>query len=291
MELVTADGRVLHVSEKEHPDLFWALRGGGGNFGIAASLEYRLHAVGPALTGGFVYYPLTAAHDVLRLFRDLAASVPDKLMLVAGLFFAPDGSGAKVVMIGAAYCGPVRDGEAAVRPIKTFGGPILDTLGPTTYCELNAVLDAGYPKGARNYWKSHFLPKLSDEAIHTMVDCYDRCTSPMSEIYLEHMHGAATRVGVNDTASPFRSRSYIRHSFTVDERSRDEQCIRWTRETYAALQPFVGYGRYVNYLDDDEPGDPAAAAYGANYRRLQKIKTKYDPENFLHMNQNIRPLS
>jgi FAD/FMN-containing dehydrogenase len=292
VELVTADGRVLHVSEREHPDLFWALRGGGGNFGIAASLEYRLHAVGPALIGGFVYYPLAAAHDVLRLFRDLAASAPDELMLVAGLFGAPDGSGAKVALIGAAYCGPVRDGEAAVRAIKTFGHPILDALGPTTYCELNATLDAGYPKGARNYWKSHFLPELSDEAIHTMAECYERCTSPMSEIYLEHMHGAATRIGVTETAFPFRSKSY---NFVIASQwtnaAEDEQCIRWTRETYAALQPFVGHGRYVNYLDDDEPGDPVAAAYGANYRRLRELKTKYDPQNFFRMNQNIRPLS
>ena len=292
VELVTAGGQVLHVSEKEHPDLFWALRGGGGNFGIAASLEYRLHAVGPALTGGFVYYPLAAAHDVLRLFRDLSTSAPDELMLVAGLFGAPDGSGAKAVAIGAAYCGPVPDGEAAVRPIKAFGDPMLDALGPTTYCELNATLDAGYPRGARNYWKSHFLPELSDAAIHAMVDCYDRCTSPLSEIYLEHMHGAATRIGVSDTAFPFRSRSF---NFVIASQwmnpTEDERCIRWTRETYAALQPFVGHGRYVNYLDDDEPGDPAAAAYGDNYRRLRELKAKYDPQNFFHMNQNIRPLA
>lgn len=211
--------------------------------------------------------------------------------LVAGLFGAPDGSGTKVVMIGASYCGPVRDGEAAVRPIKTFGDPMLDTLGPMTYCELNSMLDAGYPKGARNYWKSHFLPHLTDEAIHAMVECYDRCTSPMSEIYLEHMHGAATRVGVSETAFPSRSRSY---NFVIASQwlnpAEDERCVGWTRETYAALQPFVGEGRYVNYLDDDEPGDSAAAAYGPNYRRLREIKAKYDPENFFHMNQNIRPL-
>jgi len=292
VELVTADSRILHVSDTEQPDLFWALRGGGGNFGIAASLEYRLHKVGPSLTGGFVSYPLTAAHDVLRLFRDLAVSAPDELMLVAGLFGAPAGSGAKVVMIGAAYCGPVRDGEVAVRPIKTFSEPILDTLGPTTYCELNATLDAGYPRGARNYWKSHLLPHLTDEVIHTMVECYDKCTSPMSEIYIEHMHGAATRIGVSETAFLFRSTSY---NFVIASQwmnsAEDEQCVGWTRETYAALQPFVGVGRYVNYLDDDEPGDPAAAAYGPNYGRLREIKTKYDPENFFHMNQNIRPLS
>jgi len=292
VELVTADGRILRVSEDENADLFWAVRGGGGNFGIAASLEYRLHTVGPILIGGFVYYPLNAAHDVLRLFRELAASAPDELMLAAGLFGAPDGSGAKVAMIGGSYCGPLRDGEAAVRPIKAFGDPVLDTIGPMTYCDLNSMLDAGYPKGARNYWKSHFLPELTDEVIHMMVECYGRCTSPMSEIYLEHIHGAATRVGISETAFPFRSRSY---NFVIASQwmnpAEDEQCIGWTRETYAAMQPFVGSGRYVNYLDDDEPGDAAGAAYGPNYRRLREIKAKYDPENFFHMNQNIRPWS
>jgi FAD/FMN-containing dehydrogenase len=292
VELVTADGRALRASEDENADLFWAVRGGGGNFVIAASLEYRLHTVGPTLIGGFVYYPLNAAHDVLRLFRELATSAPDELMVVAGLFGAPDGSGTKVVTIGASYCGPVGDGEAAVRPIKTFGNPILDTLGSTTYCELNSTLDAGYPKGARSYWKTHFLPELTDEAIHTMVECYRRCTSPMSEIYLEHVHGAATRVGVSETAFALRSRSF---NFVIASQwmnpAEDEPCIGWTRETYAALQPFAGSGRYVNYLDDDEPGDAAAAAYGPNYRRLREIKTKYDPENFFHMNQNIRPWS
>jgi FAD/FMN-containing dehydrogenase len=168
----------------------------------------------------------------------------------------------------------------------------MDTVGPMTYCELNSMLDAGYPKGARNYWKSHFLPELTDEAIQTMVECYERCQSPMSEIYLEHIHGAVARVGVGETAFPLRSPAY---NFVVAAQwmdpADDEQCIAWARETYAALQPFVGLGRYVNYLDDDEPGDAVAAAYGPNYRRLREIKAKYDPENFFHMNQNIRPLS
>jgi FAD/FMN-containing dehydrogenase len=292
VELVTAEGRVVHVSQDEHSDLFWAVRGGGGNFGVAASLEYRLHPVGPRLVGGFVYYPFAAARDVLRQFRDLAASAPDELMLVAGLFGAPDGSAEKVAMLGAAHCGSIRDGEAAVRAIKAFGRPIVDDLGPTTYCALNAALDIGYPRGARNYWKSHFLPELSDDAIEAMIESYAGCTSSMSEIYIEHVHGAATRVGATETAFPFRSTSY---NFVIASQwitaTDDELCRRWTRQTYAALLPFVGHGRYVNYLDDDESGDPAAAAYGVNYPRLRAIKSKYDPDNVFHMNQNIRPLS
>ncbi len=292
VELVTADGRVLRVSEDENADLFWAVRGGGGNFGIAASFEYRLHPVGPTITGGLLCSPLKAARDVLRFFREAAASAPDDLMLIASLVGAPDGSGTKVAAIAACHCGSLPEGEAAVRPLKAFGLPVMDTIGPMTYCELNAMLDAGYPKGALNYWKSHFLPDLTDEAIRTMADAFERCPSPMGEILLEHFHGAAARVGIGDTAFPLRSAGY---NFLVLSQwmspADTERCIAWARETYAAMQPFVGLGRYVNYLDDDEPGDPAAAAYGPNYRQLRKIKAKYDPENVFHMNQNIRPLS
>jgi FAD/FMN-containing dehydrogenase len=292
VDLITADGRVLRASADENADLFWAVRGGGGNFGIAASFEFRLHTVGPTVTGGVVFWPLHAAGDVLRLFRELAASASDDLMLMASVVGAPDASGVKTASIAACHCGALRDGEAAVRPINALGTPVTGTVGPMTYCEVNTMLDAGYPKGARNYWKSQVLPELTDEAIRTMVACYERCPSPMSEIYLEHMHGAAVRVGVGETAFALRASGY---NFLVlaqwTDPADDQRCIAWARETYAAMQPFVGVGRYVNYLDDDDLGDAVAAAYGPNYRRLREIKAKYDPENFFHMNQNIRPLS
>jgi FAD/FMN-containing dehydrogenase len=291
VQLITADGRPLRVSEDENADLFWAVRGGGGNFGIAASLEYRLHTVGPTITGGLLCYPLHAARDVLRRFREVATSAPDDLMLAASLVGAPDGSGTKVAAILACHCGALTDGAAAVRPLKAFGHPIMDTIGPMRYCELNAMLDEAYPKGALNYWKSHFLPDLTDAAINTMVDAFERCPSPMSEILLEHFHGAAARVGIGDTAFPLRSVGY---NFLAASQwmspADNEPCIAWARETYTAMQPFVGLGRYVNYLDHDESEDPVAAAYGPNYRRLQELKAKYDPSNFFHMNQNIKPM-
>jgi FAD/FMN-containing dehydrogenase len=292
VELVTADGRTLRVSEDENADLFWAVRGGGGNFGIAASFEYRLHTVGPTVTGGVVFWPLHAARDVLRLFRELAASASDDLMLVASVVGAPDGSGVKTASIAACHCGALRDGETAVRPIKAFGTPVTGTVGPMTYCDVNAMLDAGYPKGALNYWKSHFLPDLTDAAIDTIVDAFEQCPSPMSEILLERFHGAATRVGIGDTAFPLRTAGY--NCLVLSQwmsPADNEPCVAWARETYAAMQPFVGVGRYVNYLDHDEAGDAVAAAYGPNYRRLQALKAKYDPSNFFHMNQNIRPVS
>lgn len=292
VEVVLADGSVVRASQDENPDLFWALRGGGGNFGIAASFEFRLHQVGPKVVGGLVFWPWSDAAAILKLFREQASSAADELTLVASVLGAPDGSGAPAVVMGACHCGSLQDGETAVRSIKSFGTPTMDVMGPTHYCELNTMLDAGYPKGARNYWKSHFVPELTDEAIAMIIDCYSRCPSPTSEIYLEHIHGAAARVGRADTAFPLRSTGYnlLVLAQWMDP-ALDEQCIGWARESYAAIQPFVGLGRYVNYLDADESGDAALAAYGANYRRLQQIKAKYDPENFFHMNQNIRPLT
>ncbi len=291
VELVLADGRVVTASDDDNADLFWALRGGGGNFGVAASLEYRLHKVGPIVTGGLIAYPFSAAWDVLRYCRDLTASLPDELTVFAGLVHAPDGSGEKLAAIVLCHCGTPAEGEKAVEPVKRFGMPVLDAIGPMPYCQINMMLDAAYPRGALNYWKSSFLSGLSDDAIQTMIECFAGCPTPMGQLLLEHFHGAVTRVGVADTAFPHRAEGYdlLVLSEWMDPQ-RNDACIAWAQESYAALLPFAGTGRYVNYLDADERGDAIAAAYGPNYRRLQEIKAKYDPENFFHMNQNIQPV-
>jgi FAD/FMN-containing dehydrogenase len=290
VELVTAEGEVLRTGEDEHPDLFWAVRGGGGNFGIATSFEYQLHQVGPMITGGLVAHPFDRARDVLRFFRDTTASMPDELMVFGGLIHSPDG--AKLSAMVTSHCGSLEDGEKAMRPIKEFGSPLMDTIGPMPYSALNGMLDAGYPKGALNYWKSSFLGALTDDAIDGIIESFAACPTPMGQILLEHFHGAATRVGVSETAFPHRADGYnllVLSQWMQPEET--ERCSTWARESYTRMEPFVGPGRYVNYLDDDEPGDPAIAAYGPNYRRLQEIKTKYDPTNFFHMNQNIKPLA
>ena len=290
--LVTAAGEVLQPSPDEHSDLFWALRGGGGNFGVATSFEYQLHPVGPTVTGGVIAHPIEHARDVLKFFRYRTASLPDEHTLFAGLIHAPDGSGAKLAGMVTCHCGSLAAGEEAMRPLKGFGSPVLDALGPMPYCQLNGMLDAAYPKGALNYWKSSFLAQLSDDAIDTMVESFARCPSPMCQLLIEHFHGAATRVGVGDTAFPLRANGY---NFLVlcqwAEPEISDRCIAWARQTYTDMAPFFASARYVNYLDDDDVGDPVAAAYGPNYRRLQQLKTKYDPDNFFHMNQNIRPSS
>jgi hypothetical protein len=290
-EMVMADGRVLRASRDEHPDLFWAIRGGGGNFGIAASLEFDLHAVGPIVTGGLVAHPLQRGEEVLRFFREQCASLPDEMMLVAGLLTAPDGSGAKLAGIVACHCGSPEEGEAAVKPLKRFGPPVMDAMGPIPYCDLNGLLDASLPKGALNYWKAHFLSDLSDEAIGALLGCFEKCPSPMSQIVIEHFHGAATRVGISDTACTLRTGGFnvALISQWSDPRETDA-CTSWCRETYDTLKPFLGTTRYVNYLDRDEGEDIAATVYGPNYARLRELKTKYDPDNFFHHNVNIRPL-
>lgn len=290
VELVMADGSVRRASADEHPDLFWAIRGGGGNFGIAASLEYDLHPVGPMITGGLVAHPLQKARDVLTFFRERCAAAPDEMMLVAGLLTAPDGSGAKLVGILAAHCGSPADGEAVVKPLKTFGPPLTDAMGPIPYCAQNGLLDASLPKGALNYWKSQFLTDLSDACIGAMVEHFEACPSPMSQVVIEHFHGAASRIPVDATACAMRITGFnvVIVSQWTDARDND-RCIAWCRDMYAALRPYLGSFRYVNYLDNDEPGDPVAVAYGPNYARLRALKATYDPENFFHTNVNIRP--
>jgi FAD/FMN-containing dehydrogenase len=289
-DIVTADGQVLRASTQEHPDLFWAIRGGGGNFGIAASLEYELHHVGPIITGGVAAHPLARGADVLRFYRDTCATLPDEMMMVAGLQTAPDGSGAKLLGIVAGHCGSLKQGEAAVKPIKAFGPPVLDAIGPMPYSALNGMLDAAFPKGALNYWKAQFLTDLTDDAIRTLVERFEAVPSPMSLIVLEHFHGAASRVPVEATACTVRVTGFnvVIVSQWVSP-SETERGIAWARETYAALTPYLASTRYVNYLAHDDAGDLAAVAYGPNYPKLRELKRKYDPDNVFHHNVNIRP--
>jgi len=291
VELVTAEGRVLGASAEENQDLFWAVRGGGGNFGVVTSFEFRLFRVGPTVTGGLIAYPFECAREMLQFYRNLTAAIADEHTVAATLVHAPDGPGTKLAAMVACHCGSLAEGESATRPLKELSSPVIAALGAMPYCQVNSMLDDGYPKGALNYWKSSFLARLSDDAIDTMIEYFARCPTPMGQLLLEHFHGAATRVGPTDTAFPHRAEGY---NFLVASQTMDpaisDRCTAWVRQTYAAMEPFIAPGRYVNYLDDDETGDSVPAAYGQNYRRLQEIKTKYDPNNFFHMNQNILPL-
>jgi FAD/FMN-containing dehydrogenase len=287
-EIVTADGRILRTSATQHPDLFWAVRGGGGNFGVATSLTFKLHPIGQVL-GGLVAHPLDRGGEMLRFYRSTTASAADELTLFAGLLHAPDGSGAKIgAMIG--FHPDAEAGLRAVAPVKAFGPPIIDLMGPMPYEQLNSMLDGGFPKGALSYWKSSFLTTLTDEAIDTMVRAFRECPAPMGALLLEHFHGAVTRVKVADTAFPHRKRGYnlLIIAQWLDP-AQSEESIAWAKRTYEAMRPFMAEGRYVNYLGDDEDGDGVSAANGANLARLREIKKSYDPTNLFRLNQNIRP--
>ena len=292
VELVTATGEVLRASADDHPELFWALRGGGGNFGVATWLEYELSPVGPTVTGGLVAHPFSAARDVLRFYRDFTASLPDELTAFAGLLHAPDGSGAKLSAIMVCHAGGLDAGAKAVAPVKGFGSPVMDVIGPMPYSAVNMMFDAGFPKGALNYWKSNFLAKLGDAAIEAMIERFAAAPSPMSGLLLEHFHGAATRVAPTDTAFPHRTEGY--NFLAVGEwldPAATAANVAWTREAYAAMAPHFGAGRYVNYLNTDEVFEESAvsAAFGPNWKRLREVKRKYDPENVFHLNQNVKP--
>jgi hypothetical protein len=287
--VITADGRIVRASDSENPDLYWALRGGGGNFGVVSSFEYQLHPVGPTIMAGAIAWPISQAREVLRFYREFTASAGDETTCLAGVGHAPDGSGVKVAIIGAAYIGAVADGERMLRPIKQCGSPLFDAIQPMGYGDLNSIFDVAYPKGLRYYWKSNFLTTLDDKAIDAMVETIDRCPSKLSGIFLEHWHGAATRVPPDQTAFVYRREG---HNLLVlsqwPEAIADPENIAWSRESFAALEPFFASARYVNYLDQDDAAD-LAGPFGVNYGRLAQVKAKWDPENVFHLNQNVQP--
>ncbi len=287
-EIVTADGRTLTCNATEHPDLFWGIRGGGGNFGVAASLTFQLHPVAMVI-GGLVAHPLDSAPQVLRFFRDVTSNAPDELSVFGGLLHAPDGSGAKLAAMIAMHTDPDA-GMAAVQPIKAFAPPIMDVIGPMPYDAVNTMLDGGFPKGALSYWKSSFLTALSDAAIDTLITCFRACPAPMGALLLEHFHGAVTRVPVDATAFPHRAAGYnlLIISQWMDP-AQTRICTGWARDTYDEMRPFMSKSRYVNYLGDDESLGSVANAYGPAFERLRKVKAQYDPQNVFKLNQNIKP--
>jgi len=287
-EVVLADGRVVTADGDENADLFWAIRGGGGNFGIVTRFEYRLHPV-DMVTAGLVAYPFDQAGEVLRFFRDLTADLPDEVMAYGGVVHAPDGSGAKLAAIVLCDCRPPGTDDTVIARVKGFGSPLVDAIGPMPYPASNQLLDAAYPKGANNYWKSSFLESLSDLAIDEMVARFAEAPSPMDAILLEHFHGSATRIPVDATAYPHRRVGYNLGVFAEWMGPKlTEPCVAWARQTYAAMEPYFADARYVNYLADDEPTE-MGSVYGQNLSRLRTLKAKYDPDNVFHLNQNIRP--
>jgi len=289
VQLVTADGEVRDVTPDSHADLFWALRGGGGNFGVATSFEYRLHPLGQVV-GGLAIHPFSAAKDVLKFYREFTKSLPDELTVFAALVHAPDGSGAKVAGIAVCHAGPPEQAESDIAPLRAFGEPLMVEIGPMPYPVMNTLLDDGFPKGALNYWKSSFVESFDDGLIDVVAERFASTPSSMSAILFEHLHGEVTRIPQEAAAVARRKEGYnlLIPSVWTDPADTDAN-VAWARETYDAVGPYLSDGRWLNYLGDDEPASAVRAAYGPNYERLVGVKRTYDPHNVFHLNHNIRP--
>jgi FAD/FMN-containing dehydrogenase len=298
VDLVTAEGELLTASEDQNPDLFWGLRGGGGNFGIVTSFEYRLHPVGPIVLAGPIFHRLEDAREVLRFYREFIAAAPDELTTIFDLSVAPplpflpeDVHGNPIVMVGACYAGAPEDGIEAVRPLKEFGTPIVDLLEPKPYTALQSMFDPLVPHGWHRYWKSVELPPLTDDAIDTLVEHAFAVTSPKSYCIVFQLGGALARVGEDETAFSQRDAAHnvnINAVWTEDDVA-GERHVAWARDFYSAMQPHARERVYVNFLGD-EGAHRVRQAYGVRqYERLAKLKRRYDPTNFFRLNQNIEP--
>ena len=296
-DVVTADGRLVHASADENPELFWGLRGGGGNFGIVTSFEYRVHPVGPVAMGGPVIYPGAMAADILRFYREWCEDAPDELTTLVSLATAPpapfipaEWHGKRVVIVPGLYAGPVEDGERAMRPLRQLGEPIADLMGPLPYVAMQSLLDALWGPGAYNYFKSGWLRGLDDRAIDTLVDYHRDASSPKSEIHVHHMGGAVARVPAGATAFGDRSAPFllniIASTFTAEGY---DDAVAWAQGLHGAMDPALTGGTYVNFISAEGP-ERVRDAYSADtYERLRALKREYDPGNLFRLNQNVRP--
>jgi FAD/FMN-containing dehydrogenase len=285
-DVVLATGQLVHASEREHPDLFWGLRGGGGNFGIVTSFEYRLHEVGPMIIGGMVVHPLAKAAEVLRFYAEFMRTAPDELVAAAALLTGPDGH--KGCAIAVAYNGQLAAGERVVAPLKQFGTPALDIIGPMSYAAQQALLEAAMPPNVLNYWKAEFVADLSAELIDVSVRAFETVPSPMSSVLFFPIRGVASRVAPDATAYPHR-KGYSAGIYALWRNPAENDAnIAWVRESWARIKPFSG-GVYVNELGEDEGLDRVQSAYGLNYERLRQVKATYDPENVFCLNANVAP--
>jgi FAD/FMN-containing dehydrogenase len=288
-EVVLASGQVVTASEQADPDLFWALRGGGGNFGVATSFEYRTHRV-PSVLGGPVLHPLAAASRLFSFYREYAAALPDELCTQAVFLHAPDGSGTKLCGIAVCHAGEDADrAEADVRPLRRFGSPAADLIERMPYPAVNTGVDWLSPAGVLGYWKSAFFSELSDAAVEVLTSAFEHTPSEQCAVVIEDFHGAVTRVPATATAYPHRQPGF--NLFLISQWSdpaRTQAGIAWARETFDALSPYMADRSYTNYLSADDYGR-VRNAFGCNYDRLAELKRVYDPDNVFRLNHNIVP--
>jgi FAD/FMN-containing dehydrogenase len=297
MEVVTADGRLVHANERENPDLFWGLRGGGGNFGVVTGIDYTLYPIGPEVVGGLVAWPAAEAPGVLELYRTLARTAPPELTLVALMRPAPpapwlpkEWHGKPVVIVLACYSGRPADGEEAVAPIKSFGKPIGDALVRRPYVQMQAILDATQPKGRRYYWKSEYLPRVEPALCEKAIEHAARILSPHSAVILFQVEGALNRLPQDYSATGNRDARYVLNlAGSWEQPAGDEANIEWARAAWNDMRPFSTGGNYINFLTEDESPERIRTALGKGLQRLAEVKARWDPENFFRTNRNIEP--
>jgi FAD/FMN-containing dehydrogenase len=287
-EVVTADGQLRRASPTEHPDLFWALRGGGGNFGVVTALEYRLHPVTQVL-GGLVLHPLAHATDMLRFYRDFCATLPDEAEAYAALLTSPDGIPMAAMLLG--YNGPIEEGERVLAPARQFGHPVADTVEPMPYGVRQTLLDAPNAEhGLHRYWRAAFTEHVTDDLIKVMVEGAARFSSPLNAFFLFYMHGAVTRVPAAETAFGARKAQWdIDAIGQWTDAAESAAHIAWVKEIWAQLEPHLQGSVYVNHIAADDRPEKVRASFGENHQRLREIKAVYDKANLFRMNSNIPP--
>lgn len=293
--IVTANGEMVTASAEENADLFWGIRGGGGNFGVATSFEFDLCEVGPEVLSGLIVHPLAAAPELVRYYRDFASDLPADLNVWLVLrkappmpFLPPEVHGTEVVILAAFYSGEMSEGERLLKPLRDYGNPIADVIGPHPFTGWQAAFDPLLTPGARNYWKSHNFIELSDGLLDTALDYTARLPSDQTEIFFGRLGGAVNEVAPEATAYPHRDAEYVMNVHARWEDPADDQaCIAWARSYFNDTEKYATGGVYVNFVPDGEA--PIDAAYGPNYERLVALKRKYDPKNLFRLNQNIAP--
>ena len=295
-EVVTAGGKGLRASEKDNAELFWALRGGGGNFGVVTEFEFALHPVGPEILAGLIVFPFAQAKQVLTRYRQFANAAPEDLNVWAVLRQAPplpflpvNVHGEEVVVLPIFYAGAVAEGQKLVERLRTFGDVLGEHIGAQPYTQWQKAFDPLLAPGARNYWKSHNFTELSDGAFDAIIEYAGKLPSPQCEIFIGHIAGAANRVAPDATAYTHRDAKFVLNVHgRWDSPAQDASGVEWARAFFNASAPYASAGAYVNFMTEEE-GNRVAAAYGSNYDRLVQIKRRYDPKNVFHLNQNIKP--
>jgi FAD/FMN-containing dehydrogenase len=295
-EVATADGQLVRASADQNPDLFWGIRGGGGNFGIVTSFEFQLYPVGPEVLSGLIVYPFDQAKEVLTRYRDFAATMPDDLNVWMVMRQAPplpflpeEVHGKEILALAVFYAGDPAEGEKLVEPLRSFGTPYGEHVGAQPYAAWQQAFDPLLGPGARNYWKSHNFAELSDGFLDAVIEYVGKLPSPQCEIFIGALGGQANRIAPDATAYAHRDAEFVMNVHGRWEREADdERCIAWAREFFTKSAPYATGGVYVNFMTEEER-DRVGAAYGPNYDRLVELKTKFDPTNLFRMNQNILP--